>query len=35
MCTIQIQNMCVKQDQIVKEDFIIDKIKYVEHEGKC
>lgn len=35
MCTIQTQSMCVsvKQDQIVKEDFVIDKIKYAVHDN--
>lgn len=29
---IQIQIISVTQDQIVKEDFVIDKMKYVAHD---
>lgn len=32
MCTIQIQIISGKQDQIVKEDSIIEKMKYVVHD---
>lgn len=33
MCAIQIQIVSVKQEPIVKEDSIINKMKYVGHDN--